>query len=553
MTKYLPAINEFDEVKHDFLTNKNSKFLFHLFNKYQEDRGKQKYPIRHSTLTEDHYARKTLQDRNWPYFISRIIEFSQGFINLSDLNESVATELNILNKTRANFEIVRNLYNELFTSVGINLHEYFKNLGLVERQRIDTDLTNNNFFTWDPQEDFIQQRILTTYGDFFFETGRLPGKNTVIPVPRAVIPSFINSNNVLSPRTLYESYVGCDMQGLVSLQFLAAFNRFLGGDKEISRDAMSEFFHNLSWQALTYDNDSIQVKFEAATELVKNINHFIQKQMYENKKKTMEIGKKIVEQLTSKEPVDTKTEIEQVEENTVNDIITNDNADYTPVYVPPTIKTEEKIDEDKKEWNKNFLATEVAWRERDLEIIDDIEAKNQVALIQSAVDPRDGLLTNEEVDQTDYNRTEHNEPIAPQLDNNVLNVIREVVNRMSDRVNVPPDEMPALEDVPETKYTLPEVVKLNLQDILTEPEPEDFVSEMQNLRDEVKQGPFEVKLESDPLENIMRGIFTDEHFDDTDFVSETIPEFRSDQNKLDLDVRARVTNALVPTEIKIES
>ena len=504
-------------------------------------------------MTEDHYARKTLQDRNWPYFISRIIEFSQGFINLSDLNESDATELNILNKTRANFEIVRNLYNELFTSVGINLHEYFKNLGLVERQRIDIDLTNNNFFTWDPQEDFIQQRILTTYGDFFFETGRLPGKNTVIPVPRAVIPSFINSNDVLSPRTLYESYVGCDMQGLVSLQFLAAFNRFLGGDKEISRDAMSEFFHNMSWQALTYDNDSIQVKFEAATELVKNINHFIQKQMYENKKKTMEIGKKIVEQLTSKEPVDTKTEIEQVEENTVNDIITNDNADYTPVYVPPTIKTEEKIDEDKKEWNKNFLATEVAWRERDLEIIDDIEAKNQVALIQSAVDPRDGLLTNEEVDQTDYNRTEHNEPIAPQLDNNVLNVIREVVNRMLDRVNVPLDEMPALEDVPETKYTLPEVVKLNLQDILTEPEPEDFVSEMQNLRDEVKQGPFEVKLESDPLENIMPEIFTDEHFDDTDFVSETIPEFRSDQNELDLDVRARVTNALVPTEIKIES
>ena len=60
MTKYLPAINEFDEVKHDFLTNKNSKFLFHLFNKLQEDRGKPKYPIRHSTLRDDNYALKTL-------------------------------------------------------------------------------------------------------------------------------------------------------------------------------------------------------------------------------------------------------------------------------------------------------------------------------------------------------------------------------------------------------------------------------------------------------------------------------------------------------------
>ena len=147
MTKYLPAINEFDEVKFDFLTNKNSKFLFHLFNKYQEDRGRQKYPIKHSTLTDDNYALQTLQNRNWPYFISRIIEFSQGFINLNDLTSTDSTEINILNNTRANFEIVKDLYNELFNSVGINLHEYFKNLGIVEKQKIDTDLINNNFFT----------------------------------------------------------------------------------------------------------------------------------------------------------------------------------------------------------------------------------------------------------------------------------------------------------------------------------------------------------------------------------------------------------------------
>ena len=123
-------------------------------------------------------------------------------------------------------------------------------------------------------------------------------------MPRAEIPSFINSQDVLSPRDLYESFIGRDMQGLVSLQFLAAFNRFLGGDKEISRNAMSEFFHNLSSTnlALTNDNNSVQVKFDAAKELVKNINHLIQAQIYEMKKKSMEIGKKIVELLTSKEP-----------------------------------------------------------------------------------------------------------------------------------------------------------------------------------------------------------------------------------------------------------
>ena len=270
MTKYLPAINEFDEVKHDFRTNKNPKFLFHLFNKYQEDRGRPKFPIRHSTLTGDNYALSALQDRNWSYFINTIIEYSQGFINLSDLQDSDPTEINILNNTRANFEIVKTVYNELFVSVGINLHEFFKIVGYLTKQKIDIDLTNNNFFPWDPNEDFIQNRILTTYRDFYYETGRFPGRNTLIPVPRARIPEFIRSQDVLSPRSLYEYYVGRDMQGVVSFfqQFLAAFNRFLGGDKEVSRNAMSAFFHSLSWQALTNDNDSIQVQFDAVTTLV---------------------------------------------------------------------------------------------------------------------------------------------------------------------------------------------------------------------------------------------------------------------------------------------
>ena len=179
-------------------------------------------------MTDDNYALSALQDRNWPYFINRITEFSQGFINLSDLQHFDATEINILNNTRTNFEIFKTVYNELFTSVGINLHEFFKNMGVLDKQRIDNDLTNSNFCPWDSQEDFIQQRILTTYRDFYYETGRFAGRTTLIPGPRARFPDFIQSQDVLSPRSLYESYVERDMQGIVSLQFLAAFNRFLG-------------------------------------------------------------------------------------------------------------------------------------------------------------------------------------------------------------------------------------------------------------------------------------------------------------------------------------
>ena len=86
-------------------------------------------------MSADDYALKTLQDKNWPYFINCIIEFSQGVFDLNDIITTDADEVNILNDIRANFEIVKNLYNELLTSVGINLHKYFMNLDIDKKQK----------------------------------------------------------------------------------------------------------------------------------------------------------------------------------------------------------------------------------------------------------------------------------------------------------------------------------------------------------------------------------------------------------------------------------
>ena len=145
--------------------------------------------------------------------------------------------------------------------MGVSLNELFKFMGIEERNRIDTDLTAHNFFTWDPTEVYIQGRILETYRDFFYETGRFHSNSTIVSVPRTRIPSFIESKDILSPVALYDMYAGRDMRGIVSIQFLAALNMLLGGDSEQSRDAMSKLFHNLSWQALTNDNDRYQIQF----------------------------------------------------------------------------------------------------------------------------------------------------------------------------------------------------------------------------------------------------------------------------------------------------
>ena len=53
---------------------------------------------------------------------------------------------------------------------------------------------------------------------------------------------------------------------------LCVLNVHLGGDKTISKDAMSEFFHNLSMQALSKSDKIISLKFDAINRLTKSIN-----------------------------------------------------------------------------------------------------------------------------------------------------------------------------------------------------------------------------------------------------------------------------------------
>ena len=59
------------------------------------------------------------------------------------------------------------------------------------------------------------------------------------------------------------------------MRFLAALNVHLDGNKMISKNAMSEFFHNLSMQALSKSDDTIVIKFDAINRLNKILNDFL--------------------------------------------------------------------------------------------------------------------------------------------------------------------------------------------------------------------------------------------------------------------------------------
>ena len=521
MTKYLPGISESDENQYDFNSFKTSEFLFHLFNTFQEVNGRNKQAVRHTKLSDDNYALGEIQDRNWPYFIDKIIEYSQGFFNLSDVEKDI-TELNILRNTRDNFEILKGVYNELLDAVAISLHQFLKEISHLKRKEIDTDLRNHNFETFDPQNAFIQNTILQTYIDFFYKTGRFPGNQRLISIPRGRIPSFINSEDVISPRYLYERYLSRDMSGLVGVQFLAALNKYLEGDKEISRNAMSEFFHNLSWQALAADNDGVLLQFDGIGELTHSINSRLRSAINREKSEAIRTGlnfKSIMDDNFQEE----NTTVQQDNENfLVNDIINRDTTDYRTPFHFPIPKTEDEITESVRQDNINFLEGELAKNARDFQIAAEIEAQKQADLLRNIIDPGLRLITNEGTSCNDAIRNDNGDSVIPQLDPIALRGMEGLLNNLNETIELSSDEEDESNDVkppPEAFYPpMVDLTQPNLQDILTnENQNADTLNEIRAIRDKINTEVGEITTPPPPED--FQG-----DFDDTEFYPQPPPQ-----------------------------
>ena len=76
--KYLVNINQNEDQKYDILTNKNSKFLFYHFNDYLAHINEPTKPLRHSEIIDDDFALDIMQNKNWQYFIEKLLEICQS-------------------------------------------------------------------------------------------------------------------------------------------------------------------------------------------------------------------------------------------------------------------------------------------------------------------------------------------------------------------------------------------------------------------------------------------------------------------------------------------
>ena len=71
--------------EYDIDAHNTFKFLSYHFNKLRRDLGEEAYKIRHTIVSDNQHALEVLQGKDWPYFINRLLEVSNGDSSNGDL------------------------------------------------------------------------------------------------------------------------------------------------------------------------------------------------------------------------------------------------------------------------------------------------------------------------------------------------------------------------------------------------------------------------------------------------------------------------------------
>ena len=153
---------------------------------------------------------------------------------------------------------------------------------------MEDDININLFSNIELKNEQDPAEIFKTFDTFFYKFSRFPAVEKPAITPCRTIPSFVKTDNIISPFELDEFVNQTDAHGLFCVQFLAALNSHLGSDKNISKNAMTEFFQNLSLQALNELDETTNIKFDPINEFNKSINNLLMDETNKliNKKKS---------------------------------------------------------------------------------------------------------------------------------------------------------------------------------------------------------------------------------------------------------------------------
>ena len=382
-------------------SNPTSKFLFYNFNTFRSLHGKNIFTIRHSIVANDEYALEILQNRSWFHFIKNLIYISNNDLSFDLFQEENTEENSLIDKTFENLNYCKSFYENVFDDIAYFFHRKLKETPNTFIEKMEEDLARELFYYEKIKEQENSADVLQKFNQFFFKTGRFPDTNDLAIVPFGVMPSFVKTKDIISPFDLYKNVQDRAAYGLVSTQFLAALNINFGSDKTVSRNAMTEFFHNLSLQALNKNDYRIWLQFDAIIRLNRELKRLIR----DDGRNTLNfVDFKLQVFKRIKEPT-------QLIEEVVNNIISGTQVDYLQddyisfANTASEIAAENNINSEIEEKATHALTV------RDKEISEDIIIYLAKDLINSvfdtdgeiAADVLNNTLTNIETDENRIN------------------------------------------------------------------------------------------------------------------------------------------------------
>ena len=133
----LPIDDDFDYYVIEILTNikddtfdlnsdSTSKLLFYNFNTFRSLLGKDIFTIRHSIISNDEYSLETLQNRNWSYFIKKLIYISNSDLDVELFQDEYNKENSLVDQTFQNLNFCKQIYENVFDDLAYFFHKKLK-------------------------------------------------------------------------------------------------------------------------------------------------------------------------------------------------------------------------------------------------------------------------------------------------------------------------------------------------------------------------------------------------------------------------------------------
>ena len=365
--------------EYDLHTNSTAKFLFYYFNTYRLINRLNPLTIRHSQIITNQEAISILQTNNWQYFVEQLLHIANGEINLDDFdldNDQEFEKYNIIEKTSDNINYCRQFYEEVFNDIAYFFYKMITETPDEFLEPLKADLANEIYYTQNLKEIESHVELLKIFNRFYFKTGRFPGDTNFIFVPAGQKPDFVKSFDQISPVELNEKFQNGPSYGIAAVHFLAGLNIYFNGEKKLSQNVISELLHNLSYQALSIDNKKYNIKFDEVIKLNKNIKRLIR-----------DVDRQNIETLKFERAIDnTKDKVEAMEEEVVNNILTNEKVEFPVDFKPPMPNTVSEIENDIKKVKAIKRKTNESLNEIYGEITRDIVTKARNDLVKSITD-----------------------------------------------------------------------------------------------------------------------------------------------------------------------